>query len=294
MAAAQQELVLDKEPLKIVEVIKIWQENTTLQKDDQKSDEMQKNLQENKYDKQIFINDLCDCYGTASDELDNNTLDKILKDKLEYSRTIRQQFYDIILHKFIKLDIIEINEDNFYKILKSTISQMISEMELKKANPNWEEIKKKVYSNKLNGNTFKPLKPAKWIKMFKSKGNITGITPVQWKKIYKKLNKWESRNYQKEKKEEEKEKEDAAKKQEEEEKQAIESTQSNISSPKIPEEKEEEQEETKEQPLKQQPDKPKQYKQIQSMIIKHIDDIETYRLTLDPLPKYINKCVCCT
>eukprot|EP01083_Nonionella_stella_P156890 508598_1 len=162
------------------------------------SDEDLENILKNYASKKdTLIDELCDGYQTRKDQ--NVPLCKALEDcKILWPD--RQIFYDTILKGYVKRR--ELNNKNFIKILKKTIIYLQLECDLK-------ECERLATSAELKGKLFyKTLKdendeekenaeyksPQQFADVFRE---MTNVRSQIWMRIYRRINEWKTKNYQK-------------------------------------------------------------------------------------------------
>eukprot|EP01084_Bolivina_argentea_P106527 190588_1 len=129
---------------------------------------------ENRYDKQELINDLCDVFAKATDM--NTVLKTIFVNKLNFTdENERLKIYDIILHEFIQKH--ELNNCNFIKVLKKYALNVNSTIDCNKIG----EIAK---NRNLNGKLF-------------NKGEVEFCNSIKFATIFNKIENWDKKQFTK-------------------------------------------------------------------------------------------------
>eukprot|EP01084_Bolivina_argentea_P264051 447149_1 len=138
--------------------------------------------EEHGYHQQQLIDDLCDIMLTGEDN--SILLVQIFLNDLNFTdKSVRKQVYDIILFQYIKKQ--ELNNDNFIKILRKTVSELFQSIDC-------DEVENITRNANLTGNIFSKqssefINSSKFAKIFKSMKNWK---KKQWGNIYTKINKW--------------------------------------------------------------------------------------------------------
>eukprot|EP01084_Bolivina_argentea_P035324 65540_1 len=139
------------------------------------------------YRKQQLINDLCVCIGNENDQ--NILLAHILTTELQCVESdTRQKIYDLIVHNYIKKN--ELNNDNFIRMLQYTVSELYPNVNLIKVA---EIARKQKLSGKVFDKSTKDFKNSiKFGKLFQT---VKNCNKKHWAKVYKTINKWQSKTY---------------------------------------------------------------------------------------------------
>eukprot|EP01084_Bolivina_argentea_P067419 122777_1 len=134
------------------------------------------------YHRQMLIDDLCDILLNEND--DGIVLKEIFLQKLHQNdANQRQNLYNIIFYEYVQKQ--DLNNGNFMKILKLTISKLYPDM-------NYNEIEAIAIKENLTGKLF--VKQTNEFKNSKQFGlifkTITAWDKKQWQTIYKTIHKW--------------------------------------------------------------------------------------------------------